>query len=185
LADTELLAKRLECLHALAPQMTDIVALVNPDNPNMAVQLQYVNDQAAKSGVRIEIINASTEADLAPALAQIAQHRYAALLVANDGFLNSKRDRLIALTTHYAIPAAFGNREFVEAGGLMSYGPSLVDAYRQAGVYTGRILKGEKPGDLPVANTVTFELVINSKTARSLGLRIPPALVAEANDIID
>jgi putative ABC transport system substrate-binding protein len=185
LADTELLAKRLEILHELAPQATSIAALVNPDNANLAVQLQYVNDEAARIGVPVQIINAYRDVDLEPTLDQIAQHRDAALLVANDGFLNSERDRLIALTTRYAIPAAFGNREFVEAGGLVSYGPSLVDAYRQAGIYAGRILKGEKPGDLPVANTVTFELVINSKTAKSLGLKIPPALLATTDGVIE
>jgi putative tryptophan/tyrosine transport system substrate-binding protein len=185
LADTELLAKRLEILHEFAPQVTSIVALVNPDNPNMAVQLQYVNDEAARIGVSIEIINASGDADLGPALDQIAQRREVAVLVANDGFLNSERERLIALTARQAIPAAFGNREFVEAGGLVSYGPSLVDAYRQAGIYAGRILKGEKPADLPVANTVAFELVINVETAKSLGLKIPPALRAVTDGVIE
>jgi putative ABC transport system substrate-binding protein len=185
LANTELLAKRLELLHELAPQVKSIAALVNPDNPNMAVQLQYLNDEAVRIGVPIEIINASGDADLGAALDQIAQHLEAAMLVANDGFLNSERGRLIALTERYAIPAAFGNREFVEAGGLMSYGPSLVDAYRQAGIYAGRILKGEKPADLPIANTVTFELVINGKTAKSLGLKIPPAFLAAADGVIE
>jgi putative tryptophan/tyrosine transport system substrate-binding protein len=185
LADTELLAKRLEILHALAPQVTSIVALVNPDNPNMAVQLQYLNDEAARISVSIAIANAYRDVDLGPALDRIAQHPDAALLVANDGFLNSQRDRLLALTTRYAIAAAFGNREFVEAGGLMSYGPSLLDAYRQAGIYAGRILKGEKPADLPIANTVAFELVINAKTARSLGLKISPALLTATDGVIE
>jgi putative tryptophan/tyrosine transport system substrate-binding protein len=185
LADAELLAKRLEVLHELVPQVTSITALVNPWNPNMAVQLQYVNDQAARIGIPIQIINVYQDAELEPTLDQIAHRRDAALLVANDGFLNSERDRLIALTTRYAIPAAFGNREFVEAGGLMSYGPSLVDAYRQAGIYAVRILKGEKPADLPIANTVTFELVINRKTAKSLGLKIPSALLAVTDGVIE
>ena len=129
-------------------------------------------------------MNAHSGVNLGPILDQIARVRNAALVVANDGFLNSEQDRLIALTKRYAIPAAFANRQFVEEGGLMSYGPSLIDAYRKAGIYAGRILKGEKPADMPIANTVTFELVINRKTVTSLGLKIPPPLLAATDGII-
>lgn len=183
-ATTELLARRLEVLHELAPQLS-VTALVNPGNPNIAVQLQYLSEAAKRIRLPIQIVNAAREPDFGPALDEIAQHREASLLVANDGFLNSQRNRLLALTTRYAIPAAFGNREFVEAGGLMSYGPSVVEAYRQAGLYVGRILKGEKSADLPIQHPIEFELAINLKTAKSLGLKIPLALLAAANEVIE
>ncbi len=121
---------------------------------------------------------------LAAALDAIAQRPANALVVANDGFLNSQRDRLVALTMRGHIPAAFANREFVEAGGLMSYGPSLIEAYRQAGAYAGRILQGEKAADLPVENPIELELAINAKTAQSLGLEIPPAMLAAASEVV-
>lgn len=180
----ELLAKRLEVLNKFAPKLS-ITALVNPENPNIGVQLQYVADTSNRSGILIEIVNATGEADFGRALDQVVQRREAALLVANDGFLNSQLDRLVAVTTRYAIPGAFGNREFVEAGGLMSYGPSLVEAYRQAGTYVGRILKGERSADLPIQHPVEFELVINLKTANSLGFKVPPALLAAADEVVE
>ena len=183
-ASPELLAKRFEVLHEVAPHLS-VTALVNPGNPNIAVQLQYLTEAAKRIGIEIEIVNAGGEADFGPALDEVVKRREAALLVANDGFLNDQRERLVALTARYAIPAAFGNREFVEAGGLMSYGPSLVEAYQQAGIYVGRILKGENPADLPVQHPIEFELVINRKTAKSLGLNIPPALLAVADEIIE
>ncbi len=132
----------------------------------------------------MQVVNASGETDFGAALDAIAQRRLDALVVANDGFLNSQRDRLVALTMQGRIPAAFANREFVEAGGLMSYGPSLIEAYRQAGVYAGRILKGEKAADLPVENPIELELAINAKTAQSFGLEIPPALLAAAAEVV-
>jgi putative tryptophan/tyrosine transport system substrate-binding protein len=184
LGSAELLAKRFEVLHELAPRLS-ITALVNPGNPDFAVQLQYLTEAAKRIGIPTEILNASREGDFGPALDEVVRRREAALLVANDDFFNSQQDRLVALTTRYAIPAAFGNREFVEAGGLMSYGPSLVEAYQQAAIYVGRILKGEKPADLPVQHPIEFELVINRKTAKSLGLQIPSALLSAANDVIE
>ncbi|MGA2893334.1 MAG: ABC transporter substrate-binding protein [Xanthobacteraceae bacterium] len=184
LASTELLAKRLEILHELAPEL-DVTALVNPRNPNIGVQLQYLTEAAKRIGIPVQIVNAVGETDFGPALEQVGQGQHAALLVANDGFLNGQRDRLVALTARLAIPAAFGIRDFVEAGGLVSYGPSLVEAYRQVGTYVGRILKGEKPGDLPVQHPVEFELAINLKTANLLGLKIPPSLLAAADEVIE
>ena len=181
----ELLASRFEILHELAPLVATVAALVNPSNPNIAVQLQYLTDAAKRIGTPIQIVEAAGEVDFGRALVDLAERREAALLLANDGFLNSRRDQLVALTTRYAVPAAFGNREFVEAGGLMSYGPSLIAAYRQAGLYVGRILKGEKSADLPVQHPIEFELVINLKTANSLGLKIPPTLLADANEVIE
>jgi putative ABC transport system substrate-binding protein len=183
-AFTDFLAKRLEFLHQLDPQLTNVTALLNPTDTNFAVQLQYLTDEATRIGAQIRIADASSKTDFEAIVNQIAQRRDTALLVANDGFLNSQQDRLISLTARYAILAAFGNREFVEAGGLMSYGPSLIAAYRQAGDYVGRILKGEKSYDLPIQHPVEFELVINLKTAKSMHLEIPPALLASVDDVI-
>ena len=185
MGSTELLAKRLEVLKELVPRSTSIAALVNPKSQNIAVQLQYLTEAARRIGVPIQIANASEKADLGPTLDKVTQTRGDALVVANDGFLNSQLDRLVAVTTRQAIPAAFGNREFVEAGGLMSYGPSLIDAYREAGAYVGRILKGEKASDLPVQRPVNMELVINRKIAESLGLMIPPSLHAMIDEVVD
>ena len=185
LAAPELLAKRFEILHEIAPQLSNFAALVNPDNPNIDVQLRYLMDSTRRTGIPVHVVNASKETDLGPALDDIAQRRVTGLVVANDGFLNSQRDLLIAQTARLAIAAAFGNQEFVAAGGLVSYGPSSIDAYRQAGTYAGRILNGEKPADLPVQNPIESELAINRKTARLLGLNIPPALLASADQVIE
>jgi putative ABC transport system substrate-binding protein len=185
LAAPELLAKRFEILHKIAPQFSNFAALVNPDNPNIDVQLRYLMDSTRRTGIPVQVINAGKEPDLGPALDDIAERRVTGLVVANDGFLNSQRDLLIAQTARLKIAAAFGNQEFVTTGGLMSYGPSSIDAYRQAGAYVGRILNGEKPADLPVQNPIEFELTINLKTARSLGLNIQPALLATADQVIE
>jgi putative ABC transport system substrate-binding protein len=184
LASPELLAKRFQLLHQFAPSLMSVAALVNPEAPNIDVQLQYLNDESKRVGIHMQVVSASGEADFAAALGAIAQRREDALIVANDGFLNSQRDRLVALVTHDGIPAAFANREFVEAGGLMSYGPSLIEAYQQAGIYVGRVLKGEKAADLPVENPLELELAINAKAAKSFGLEIPPALLAAASEVI-
>jgi putative ABC transport system substrate-binding protein len=184
LASPELLATRLQVLHQLAPSLMSAAALVNPETPNIDVQLQYLNDEAKRLAIRVQVVNASGGADFGAALDAIAQRRMDALVVANDGFFNSQRDRLVALTAQSRIPAAFANREFVEAGGLMSYGPSLIEAYRRAGTYAGRILKGEKSAELPVANPIELELAINAKTAQSFGLEIPPAMLAAAGEVL-
>ncbi len=184
LASPELLAQRFQILHQLAPGLRSAAALVNPETPNIDVQLQYLNDETKRFGIHLAVVNASGETDFAAALDEIAQRREAALVVANDGFLNSQRDRLVALTRHASIPAAFANREFVEAGGLMSYGPSLIEAYRQAGTYAARILKSENPTDLPVESPFEVELAINAKAAKSFGLEVPPALLAAASEVL-
>lgn len=158
--------------------------LVNPQTPNIEVQLQYVSDEAKRRGFLAQVINASDDNAFAAALNEIAQRRQEALVVANDGFLNGERERLIAVTKTNRIPAAFANREFVEAGGLLSYGPSLTEAYRQAGAYAVRILKGEKPTDLPIENPFEMELAVNATVAASLGLDIPQALLAVASEVI-
>ena len=185
LATPELLAKRFELLHELAPQLSNFAALVNPENSNIAVQLQYLKDSTRRTGIPVPIVNASKDAEFGAAFDELARRRVTALVVANDGFLNSQRDLLLALTARLGVAAAFGNQELVAAGGLMSYGPSSIDAYQQAGTYVGRILKGEKPADLPVQNPIEFELAINLKTARSLGLDIPQSLIATADQVIE
>ena len=184
LATPDLLAERFRALLKLVPAVRSVAALVNPQTPNIEVQLQYLADEAKRRGISTEIINASAEVEFAAALGEIAQRRQDALLVANDGFLNGGRARLVAVSTTTRMPAAFANRQFVEAGGLLSYGPSLTAAYRQAGAYVGRILKGEKPVDLPIENPFEMELALNAKAAASLGLQIPPELLAAASEVI-
>jgi len=185
LASADLLAKRFELLHQLAPRFTPIGALVNPENRNITGQLQYLDDSVKRIGISVQIMKVSDEREFESALDQIAQHRDRGLVVANDGFLNGKQDELIALTGRNRIPAAFGTREFVEAGGLMSYGPSLIEAYRQAGVYVGDILQGQDPAQMPIQHPLQFELAINRKTAKTLGLEPPPALLAVAEQVLE
>ncbi len=185
LASTDLLAKRLEILHECIPQVARIMVLLNPASPNISVQLQYLAEAANRIGVSVDILNASTEAELQASLEEISHRKPLALLVANDGLLNSVKAILIAATSKNHIPAAFGNREFVEAGGLISYGPSMIDAYRQAGEYVARILKGEGLQDLPIGHPAEFEIAINRKTAHSLGLRLPTDLLSKADEVID
>jgi putative tryptophan/tyrosine transport system substrate-binding protein len=185
LASTDLMAKRFELLHQLAPRFTTIGALVNPENRNITGQLQYLDDSVKRIGISVQIMNVSNEREFESAVDQIAQHRDRGLVVANDAFLNGKQDKLIALTGRNRIPAAFGTREFVEAGGLMSYGPSLIEAYRQAGVYVGDILQGQDPSQMPIQHPLQFELAINRKTAKTLGLEPPPALLAVAEQVLE
>ncbi len=183
-AAPDLLAERFRNLLKLAPAVASTAVLVNPQTPNIDVQLGYLNDAAREHGVRTVLANASGEAGFAAALAEIARAGQDALVVANDGFLNSGRARLVALVMRRRLPAAFANRDFVEAGGLLSYGPSLVAAYRLAGGYAARILKGDKPADLPIEHPLDMELALNAKTANSLGLEIPAGLAAAAGEVI-
>jgi ABC-type uncharacterized transport system substrate-binding protein len=183
---SEVLAKRLGLLHELVPKAVRVVVLVNPTNtPSAESALRDVPEAARAIGLQIQVYNASTSREIEAAFATIALGRADALFVAPDGFFNARRVQFVTLAAHYRIPAAYATREFVETGGLMSYGTDLLDMYRQVGVYTGRILKGAKPADLPVLQSTKFEFVINQQTARALGLEVPPQLLASADEVIE
>jgi putative ABC transport system substrate-binding protein len=177
--------KRLELLHELVPAATLIAVLLNPTNANFQTQLRGVQDAARVLGQEVRILSASTERDIDVALATVTRSGAGALLVGSDPFFNNERDQVIALAARHAIPAIYEGREFATAGGLASYGTSLADAYRQAGTYAGRILRGEKPADLPIVQPTKFEFVINLKTAKALGLDVPSGLSASADEIIE
>lgn len=159
--------------------------LLNPKNPNVGPQLRDVTEAAHTLGLQIAVLHAATAGDLNTALAKAASADTGALLVGADAFFNSRRNQIVGLVAHLRLPAIYELREFVAAGGLISYGPSLADAYRQVGVYAGRILNGEKPADLPVVQPTRFELVINMKTAKGLGLSVPPSLRMQADEVIE
>jgi putative ABC transport system substrate-binding protein len=175
--------KRLELLRQLMPKAGIIAYLVNPNNPNR--EIDSTQTAARALGQRLVVLNASSDQELDTAFVTIAQQQVAALLVASDSLFFDRRDRLVALVARLAIPAIYYLRAFSQAGGLFSYGNSLRDLYRHGGIYTGRILKGEKPADLPVMQSTKFELVINLKTAKTLGLEIPPTLLAIADEVIE
>jgi putative ABC transport system substrate-binding protein len=177
--------KRLGLLRELVPRAALIGMLLNPTNPNAERQLKDIQEAARAIGQQFHIVHASRERDFATAFATLSQMRAGALLVGADPFFNSRRDEIVGLAARHAIPAIYEQREHVVAGGLMSYGTSLSDGYRQAGVYTGRILKGEKPANLPVLQSSRFELIINLRTAKVLGIEVPPTLSAQANEVIE
>jgi putative tryptophan/tyrosine transport system substrate-binding protein len=180
----DLEAKRIELLHAVAPNAM-IAALVNPNFPAADVRLTVVRSAASALGLELIVLNASSEHEIDTAFASLAERRIGALLVTSDPFLFDRREQLVSLATHQAIPTLYFSREFAAAGGLMSYGANLSDAFRQSGVYAGRILKGEKSIDLPVLQPTKFEFVINLKTAKALGLTIPPSVLALADEVIE
>jgi putative tryptophan/tyrosine transport system substrate-binding protein len=181
----ELTAKRLELLRELVPAPTRVVVLVNPAGPDAETTLRDVEPAARAVGLQIQVLNASTSREINAAFVTFVRERPDALFVGNDPFLTSRRVQLVQLATLHKVPATFSNRGFVEAGGLMSYGSNLPDAWRQVGVYAGRILKGAKPADLPVAQSTKFELVINAETARMLGLNVPDKLLVAADEVIE
>jgi ABC-type uncharacterized transport system substrate-binding protein len=181
----EVTAKRLELLRGMVPKAARLAVLVNPSNPTAEMTLRDVEPAARAMGLQIQSFNASTSGEINTAFATLARERPDAIFVSLDAFLNSRRAQLVNLAARHAIPAIFSNRDFVELGGLMSYGANLVDMYRQLGVYTGQILKGAKSADLPVVQSSKFELVINAETARMLGLTVPPALLATADEVIE
>ena len=182
----ELHAKRLELLRAMVPGTTRIAVLVNQANAvTSEVTLRDMKPAAHAMGLQIHVLRASTSLQIDTAFATFARERSDALLVSNDAFLNSRRVQLVQQAAHHRVPANYSGREFSEIGGLMSYGTSIADAFRQVGVYTGRILKGAKPADLPIVQSSKFELVINLPTARMLGLTVPPTLLATADEVIE
>jgi putative tryptophan/tyrosine transport system substrate-binding protein len=180
-----LAAKRLELLHEVIPTATVVAVLVNPNNQAEEAETREIKEAAQSLGLEVRVLNASTERDIDSAFASLVKERLGALLVATDLFLTDRRDQLVALARRYAVPTVYPRREFFDAGGLMSYGTGLADASRQAGVYTGRILKGEKPSDLPVQQSVKVELFINLKTAKALGLTVPLPLLGRADEVIE
>jgi putative tryptophan/tyrosine transport system substrate-binding protein len=182
---SQLGAKRLELLQELVPQASVIAVLTNPIYPTTESQVKEVQEAAAHLGMQPVVLAVSTEPDMDAAFATLAQKRAGGLVVGVDAFLFSHRNQIAALAARYRMPAVYAWREFAAAGGLMSYGISRTDAYRQVGVYTGRILKGAKPADLPVMQPTKFELVINLKTAKALGLQIPDKLLALADEVIE
>ena len=182
---TALEGKRLELLLELVPNATMLGLLVNPTFVGTNSIIDDMQVAARKRGVKLDVLNASSEREFDAAIAGVVQLRAGALIVASDPFFISRRDQLVALVAHHAVPAIYQLREFAAVGGLMSYGNDLADTYRQVGVYTGRILKGEKPSELPVVQPTRFELVINLKTAKALGLDIPPTLLARADEVIE
>jgi putative ABC transport system substrate-binding protein len=182
----EVVAKRMRLLHDLVPKAVRVAVLVNPANASSTeTTLREVQEAARSMGLQIQILNATTIGEIDAALATLARERPDALFVAPDAFLNSRRVQFANLAARDRIPAAYPQRDTVLAGGLISYGTDLADTYRQVGVYTGSILKGAKPADLPVVQSTKFELVINLQTARALGIEVPPSLLAVADEVIE
>jgi putative ABC transport system substrate-binding protein len=182
----ELTAKRLGLLYNLVLKAVRVAVLINPSNkPNAETTLREIPEAARGLGLQIQVINASTSSDIDAAFATLVRDRADALFVAADAFFVSRRVQLATLAARHAIPATYPSREVVEVGGLMSYGTDLLDMYRQVGVYTGHILKGAKPADLPVLQSTKFEFVINLQTARALGIEVPNALLLVADEVIE
>jgi putative ABC transport system substrate-binding protein len=184
--NTELTAKRLEILRELVPGATRVAVLVNPANAAATeVVVRDLQAAARTMGLQIQVLNASTSREIDAAFASLARERPDALFVAGDPFFNSRRVQLVQLAARHAVATAYAGRDYSEIGGLISYGSNTTDVFRQVGVYTGRILKGAKPADLPVVQSSKFELLINAQTARMLGLTVPPSLLATADEVIE
>ena len=181
----ELMPKLVELLSELVPQAKVMALLVNPNNPNTQRNIEDAQKAAATKGVQLQILKAATEGEIESAFASLVQLQAGALVVAGDLFFSTRREQLVALASRHTVPAIYVFRQFTVSGGLISYGASITDSFRQSGVYAGRILKGAKPADLPVEQPTKFELVINLKTAKALGLTVPPALLARADEVIE
>jgi len=183
--NAELITKRLELFHQLTPAATRVSALINPSNPAADSTRNELEAAGRALGLQIQILHATNSREIDAAFTTALRDRADALFVAGDALFTTRRVQFATLTARHAIPAAFSAREYPQAGGLMSYGSNLVDTYRQVGIYTGRILKGERPADLPVVQSAKFELVINAHTAGVLGLTVPPSLLALADEVIE
>jgi putative tryptophan/tyrosine transport system substrate-binding protein len=181
----ELMAKRLELLSELVPQARVIALLANPDNPITEAMIRDVQEAARVKGLQLHILKASAEGEFEADFASLVQLQAAALLVGADSFFSSRREQLVALAARHTVPAIYESRSFVAAGGLISYGASFAGMYRQAGGYVGQILKGAKPADRPVQQPTRFELVVNLKTAKALGLTVPPSILSRADEVIE
>jgi putative ABC transport system substrate-binding protein len=177
--------KRLELIREIVPSLILLAVLSNPKNPNAEDHLTDIQNAARAIGQQLDVFHTSSESDIDAAFANLVRHRDGALLVADDPFFGLRRDQIVGLATRNAIPTIYYAREFALAGGLLSYGSSSVDNYRQAGIYAARILRGDSPSDLPVLQPTKFELVINRKTARTLGLNVPASLLARADEVIE
>jgi putative ABC transport system substrate-binding protein len=182
---SELVPKRLELLHQVVRKAATVALLVNPTNAVTEIVQRDVQEAARTLGLQLNVVHASVEPDLDKVFATLGQLRAGALVIGTDTFFDGQSERLAALAVRHAMPTIYQTREFAAAGGLMSYGGSLPDAYRKAGVYVGRVLKGEKPADLPVMQSTKVELMINLKTAKALGIEIPAALLATADEVIE
>ena len=181
----ELLPKRLELLSELAPQARVIAMLVNPSDPNAERFINEMEQVARAKGVNLRILKAGTEGEIDDAFASLVQLRADGLIVSPNAFFVSRREQLVALASRYAVPAIYSRRQFATAGGLISYGSSLTAVYRRMGIYVGKILNGAKPADLPVQQPSIFQLVVNLKTSKALGLTIPPSILARADEVIE
>ena len=181
----ELVPKRVELVHDLVPGATLIAGLINPKNSNAARNLAALQEAAREKAVQLHIVEASNESDLETAFASLAPLQAGALVVGADPFFNARRQQIVTLAARYSLPAMYEWREFVDAGGLISYGPSLTGVYRQIGTYVGRVLNGDKPGDLPVVQPTLFDLVVNLNTAKTLGLTVPQSILARASEVIE
>ena len=181
---TELREKRLELLHALVPKATVIAYVVNPSEVSLESRRRKLQETARTFGLQLRVVSAANEQEIDAAFATFGQVRPGALVVESDIFFNARREQFVALAARYKVPAIYEGREYVAAGGLMSYGASLSDAWRQAGIYVGKILNGAKPAELPVLQSTKIEMVINLKTAKALGLTVPQSLLARADEVI-
>jgi putative ABC transport system substrate-binding protein len=186
IVNAELAAKRMELLRELVPRIVRIAVLVNPGDVTLIEpQLKGVEVAARAMGLQIQIIGANTADEIDAVFGSLERERPDALFAATTPFLNVRRVQLVQLAAFHRLPATYAQRDYVQAGGLMSYGSNIVEAYRQLGIYAGRILKGEKPADLPVEHATKFELAVNHRTARMLGLAVPPTLIARADEVIE
>jgi putative tryptophan/tyrosine transport system substrate-binding protein len=182
---TAAVAKRMQLLKEVVPQANVVGFLMNPSNPNSEIETKAAQAAASSLGKELLILRASSEDEIDAAFASMAQHRNGALVGATDTFLFGRRGKIVSLAAHYRIPAIYYLPEFAEAGGLMAYGNRITETYRQIGIYVGRILKGEKPGDLPVVQATAYEFVINLKAAKALDLTIPPSVISIADHVVE